>query len=625
MKKTILLLTFIIVLSVSVFADGVEPFTFQIDTYKSSGSVFTFIADNFNLTIDWGDGNITHVTGTETEALTHDYLKNSIFNISVNGTAERIAFYSEIYSTKHLMLVDILTPIYPGIQGLINASQMFSWVTNLKNPLTTPNFFSASNIKDMSSMFYRSSFNQDIGDWDTSSVTDMSGMFYKSSFNQDIGSWNTSSVTNMSRMFYDYSFNQDIGDWDTSSVTDMSYMFYSAYDFNQSLNDWNTSSVADMSSMFEYATDFNQSLGDWNTSSVKRMHGMFQYAYDFNQDIGNWDTSSVTSMYNMFSWTPFNQNISNWNTSSVTSMNNMFSWTPFNQDIGGWDVSNVTTMSGMFRNSDFNQDLSKWDVSNVSNFGWIFFQTPFNQDIGDWYTPSATTMERMFQDASNFDQDLSRWCVPLVTNTYWFAQNTPMQGQTEKYPKWGTCPNFLIIYSEDYGIGVYDPIPKLIPSGNYTRYSNPFIKKNGNKVVEFNINDDVNLSEVIVDMDGPQTVVSGLSDVNGVTGTFSIYVERMLGTDWVYICPNANSIEQIFEDCPDVFNLLCDGNTYGDYSCSVEGNFYKISGLTGTGGGEGEGTFGDGDGVIPEFSTIGVILAVMIIGIFSMFIIKKKK
>ena len=49
------------------------------------------------------------------------------------------------------------------------------------------------------------SFNQPVGDWDTSRVTTMFNMFnYAKSFNQPIGNWNTSRVTNMGYMFHKF-------------------------------------------------------------------------------------------------------------------------------------------------------------------------------------------------------------------------------------------------------------------------------------------------------------------------------------------------------------------------------------------------------------------------------------
>ena len=203
-------------------------------------------------------------------------------------------------------------------------------------------------VTNMSSLFENyTSFNSNIGFWDTSNVTNMSAMFKEArAFNQDIGDWNTSSVTDMNNIFNSArAFNKDIGDWDVSNVTDMSAMFKNARAFNKDIGDWDVSNVIDMNAVFRLAIAFNQDIGDWNTSSCTKMESLFDNTTSFNKDIGGWDTSDVTNFKYMFD-----------NTDS------------FNQDIGSWDTSSVTDMFEMFANNNgFNQDLRGWCVTNISS------------------------------------------------------------------------------------------------------------------------------------------------------------------------------------------------------------------------------------------------------------------
>ena len=106
----------------------------------------------------------------------------------------------------------------------------------------------------------------------------------KSTFNQYIGDWDTSSVVTFKRMFWNAKgFNQDIGGWNTSSATDFFGMFENALVFNQDLSGWDVSKATEFSGMF-YASAFNQNLCAWKDDIIENKANTDQmFLYSFGQ------------------------------------------------------------------------------------------------------------------------------------------------------------------------------------------------------------------------------------------------------------------------------------------------------------------------------------------------------
>ncbi|MDB4066337.1 BspA family leucine-rich repeat surface protein [Flavobacteriaceae bacterium] len=307
------------------------------------------------------------------------------------------------------------------------------------------------------------SFNDDIGNWDTSNVEVMGAMFKDaSSFNQDISKWDVSKVTNMVGIFRGaQDFNngsQDLNDWDTSNVTSIEYAFNGATVFNNGATagasttlSWDVGNVDQMQYTFQNADAFNANLSNWDTGKVFRMDNMFNNADLFNNGASqgvsttlNWDTSSVVNMVNMFYEADnFNANISNWDVGNVRQMNSMFREARFfnNGATSGvsttlsWDTSSVIDMAFMFALADnFNANISNWDTSLVTDMINMFWKAwVFNNGASSgasttlsWNTSSVTDMRSTFNRATAFNGNLSGWDTSKVTRMDNMFDNNPV-------------------------------------------------------------------------------------------------------------------------------------------------------------------------------------------------------
>jgi surface protein len=240
----------------------------------------------------------------------------------------------------------------------------------------------------------------------------MNSMFSNTSFNKNIGQWNTANVTDMYQMFKDSPFNQDIGDWNTGSVEQMGLMFSGATNFNQDLSSWNVSSVLNMNEMLENTSlssdNYDSLLIGWASQNLQQdvvlgveptkycsgatARNTLVNTYGWTITDGGYDTTCRTAITDANFQDAINTclttnpadglcasseygSMPTWDVSQVTNMNTAFNdKVAFNADISSWDVSNVTTMNGMFNNLLSIKILVIGTLSNVTDID-LCFQT----------------------------------------------------------------------------------------------------------------------------------------------------------------------------------------------------------------------------------------------------------
>jgi surface protein len=255
----------------------------------------TYPGETYNYTVDWGDGSSdTNVTGE----ITHSYGASGTYTVSISGVFPRIYFndtaYQQIVGDEEKLVsieqwgtnpwtsmesafagcknLVVEAQDMPNLSGLQSLRRMFFWTGY---PLNIPNIedWDIGHITDLSGMFDKTSFNQDLSKWDVSNVEDMSYLFFSSSFNQDISNWDVSNVTNMAGMFGSGVFRHDVTQWDVNNVTNMDFMFNSTF-FDQDISSWDVGRVTSMRHMLSQSS-FNQDISNWNVGQVADMTSIF--------------------------------------------------------------------------------------------------------------------------------------------------------------------------------------------------------------------------------------------------------------------------------------------------------------------------------------------------------------
>ncbi|MFK7933063.1 MAG: BspA family leucine-rich repeat surface protein, partial [Saprospiraceae bacterium] len=234
-----------------------------------------------NMTIDWGDGNIS---SNQSSLPSHTYANASNYTIKVNGNISQ-AYFAWRGDKDQIQTIEQW-----GTTTWSSMNYAFAGCTNL-----TLNATDNPDLSNITTLYYTfadaPNFTGDLSGWNVSTVTDMYGTFRgATSFNSNISSWVVDNVTRMSYVFANAtSFNQDLSSWKVDNVTQMQAMFRDASSFNQDISGWNTSQVTDMAYLFQNAAAFDQDLGGWDITQLQSRYSLYLALLGTNISTANYD------------------------------------------------------------------------------------------------------------------------------------------------------------------------------------------------------------------------------------------------------------------------------------------------------------------------------------------------
>lgn len=200
---------------------GRRPLIFTVDTTKAGSANDTFIlplaTGTTNINVNWGDGNLENFNTAGNK--THVYSAPGIYEIGVTGTFVGIVFNNGGDMLKFINITQWGDVVWKSFQNAFYGCANFTTISATDIPNISLTNFSFANV------FRSSSFNGSVA-WFPSGITSLNEAFGATPFNHpSIASVDMSMVTIGIKMFFNSSFNQYIGDWQLATTLNLSEIF----------------------------------------------------------------------------------------------------------------------------------------------------------------------------------------------------------------------------------------------------------------------------------------------------------------------------------------------------------------------------------------------------------------